>query len=217
MRLKSQHQPPTGKRAAHRRHRRRHLHRVMAVIVDQREAAAASHSDFAVALEAPSHAFKFRQRMHNALVGHAHFHANRNRRQRVQHVMNARQIQCHRQICGGTPIGGTYGAKTHLPAAVLNVHRAYLRLRRQAVGGDRLGNQGNNRADIGVVLAQHRHAVERQAMHEIDKRLLQIVERVAVGLHVIGVDIGHHRQHRLQMQKRCVRLVGFDHDELACA
>ena len=34
---------------------------------------------------------------------------------------------------------------------------------------------------------------------------------------MVGIDIGDHGQHRLQVQKRCVGFVGFDNDELATA
>ena len=70
---------------------------------------------------------------------------------------------------------------------------------------------------FGIVDAQHRDAVERQALHEIEKRLAQPPEVVAVGFHVVGVDVGDHREHRLQIQERRVRLVGLDHDEFAAA
>jgi hypothetical protein len=39
--------------------------------------------------------------------------------------------------------------------------------------------------------------------------------RVVVGLHVIGVDVGDDRQHRLQVQERGVGFVRLDDDELA--
>ena len=60
-------------------------------------------------------------------------------------------------------------------------------------------------------------AVERQALREVDERLLQPREIVAVGLHVIGVDVGDHRQHRLQTQERRVGFVGLGDQELAVA
>ncbi|MNT20101.1 hypothetical protein D3C72_1553980 [compost metagenome] len=40
---------------------------------------------------------------------------------------------------------------------------------------------------------------------------------MAVGVHVVGIDIGDHRHHGQQVQERCVRLVGLDHDVLAAA
>ena len=54
MRLKCQHQAAAGKCAARRGDGRRHLRRVMSVVIDQREAAAVGQRDVAVALEAPA-------------------------------------------------------------------------------------------------------------------------------------------------------------------
>src|SRR5256885_2995812 len=39
--------------------------------------------------------------------------------------------------------------------------------------------------------------------------------RSLIGLHVVGVDVGHHRDHRLQIQKRGVGLVGLDDDKFS--
>ena len=63
VRLEGEHQAPAGKGAARRRERRRHLGRVVAVVVDQREGAAARERDVAVALEAPADAAELRQRL----------------------------------------------------------------------------------------------------------------------------------------------------------
>ena len=57
----------------------------------------------------------------------------------------------------------------------------------------------------------------RAGLQEIDEGLLQPREVVAVGLHVVGVDVGDHRDHRLQVQERGVGLVGLDDDEFARA
>ena len=68
---------------------------------------------------------------------------------------------------------------------------------------------------VGVVDAQHRAAVERQVMQEADERLLQSRKVVLIGLHVIGVDVCHHGNDRLQMEKRGIGFIGLDDDELA--
>jgi hypothetical protein len=49
---------------------------------------------------------------------------------------------------------------------------------------------------VGIVAADHGHAVERQPVQEIEEGLFEPGEIVAVGLHVVGVDVGHDRNHR---------------------
>ena len=92
-----------------------------------------------------------------------------------------------------------------------------LRVRGEAVGDDRLGDRRQDLAHVGVVDAQHRDAVERQPLREVDERALQPLEVVAVGLHVVGVDVGDHGQRRLQVEERRVGLVGLGDQELALA
>ncbi|MNJ55051.1 hypothetical protein D3C77_505230 [compost metagenome] len=53
-------------------------------------------------------------------------------------------------------------------------------------------------------------------MQEIDEGALQLVEVALVGAHVIGIDIGDHRHHRLQVQETGVALVGLG-DQVAAA
>ena len=76
---------------------------------------------------------------------------------------------------------------------------------------------GQDRAHVGVVDAQHRDAVERQPLQEVDERARQPREVVAVGLHVVGVDVGDDRDHRRQIEERRVGLVGLGDQELALA
>jgi hypothetical protein len=70
-------------------------------------------------------------------------------------------------------------------------------------------------ANVGVVSAEHGHAVERQALQEIDERLLEPAEIVAIGLHVVGIDVGDDRDHRRQEQEGRIGLVGLGHQKIA--
>ena len=90
-------------------------------------------------------------------------------------------------------------------------------VRAGAVGEHRLGDQRQDLAHVRIVGAQHRGAVERQVLQELRERLLELREVVLVGIHVVGVDVGDHRDHRLQVQERGVGLVGLDDDEVAGA
>jgi hypothetical protein len=131
--------------------------------------------------------------------------------------VNAGEIQHHVEGFGRISVGLDLGAKAHAPALVTDVDRADLRLLGQTVRGHRLGDERQDRAQVGIVQTQHRHPVKRKSLHEIEKRLAQSPEVVAIRLHMIRVDVGHHREHGLQVEKRRVRFVGLDHDELAFA
>src|SRR5207244_1094211 len=72
-------------------------------------------------------------------------------------------------------------------------------------------------ANVDLIEAQYGGPVERQSLCEIDKRLLQPAKIVAVGFHVIGVDVGDHSEHRLEYQKRRIRFVGLGDQKLAAA
>ena len=60
-----------------------------------------------------------------------------------------------------------------------------------------------------VVNAQHCPAIERQPLQEIDECLLEPLEIMAVGIHVVGVDVGHDGHDRRQAQEAGVRFVGL--------
>jgi hypothetical protein len=103
------------------------------------------------------------------------------------------------------------------PSSAAHVDGAHLHVLVHAVGDDRARDHRDDRAHAGIVAADHRRAVERHAVQELDERGLQAREVVAVGVHVVGVDVGHDRQDRHQVQERRVGLVGLDHDVLARA
>ena len=94
---------------------------------------------------------------------------------------------------------------------------AHLRGLVKAVGGDRLGDARHDFAHVRVVDAQHRHAVEGQPLAEIDEGGFQALEIMAVGVHVIGVDIGDDRDHRRQIQERGIGFVGLGHQKITLA
>ncbi len=220
MRLEGQQQPAAREGAAGRCDHRGHLDRVMAVVVDQGELTAAlcgRHWQLAPALEAPTHAAELRQRGHDRRIRQLQLGGDCDGGQRVAHVVLARQIQRHLQIGHFRAVAALAG-KAHLPARQrLHVDRAHLRVLAQTVGDQRPRDQRQDRLNAGVVDADHRRAVEGHAVQEIDEGLTQSADVMAIGVHVIGVDVGHHRQHRHQVEEGGVRLVGLDHDELALA
>ena len=54
-------------------------------------------------------------------------------------------------------------------------------------------------------------------MQKVDKGLFQLVEIAAIGAHVIGINIGHHGNHRLQMQEAGVTFIRFSNQIAAAA
>ena len=68
-----------------------------------------------------------------------------------------------------------------------------------------------------IIHAQHGAAIERQVFDKIHKRLLQPRKVMTVGFHVIGINIGDDGENGVQVQKRGVRLVCFDHNKFAAA
>ena len=70
---------------------------MVTVIVDQRVRAAALDGHFAVPLEAPAHAAKLRERLGNRRIPDAGFAADRDRGERIQHVVLACEIELGRE------------------------------------------------------------------------------------------------------------------------
>jgi hypothetical protein len=86
-----------------------------------------------------------------------------------------------------------------------------VRVRREAIRQHRAADALAQRHQHGVVVTQHGKTVERQALQELDEGAVQALRIAAVGVHVVEVDVGDHRQDRVQMQEGRVRLVGFHH------
>ena len=138
------------------------------------------------------------------------------RRQRVQHVVVAGQVERDLQVGHAHAVAALH-REAHRAGVRLDVDGAHHRVGAEAVADHRPRDHRHDRAHAGIVDAQDRGAVERHPVDELDERLLQPREVVAVGVHVVGVDVrddGHHRQ---QVQERRVRLVGLDDDVVADA
>ncbi len=70
------------------------------------------------------------------------------------------------------------------------------------------GEPRHEAAKLIVVIAQDEHSVERNAVHEIHERLLH-VRHVAIAIHVLAIDVGHHGENGRELQERAVTLVGL--------
>ena len=49
-------------------------------------------------------------------------------------------------------------------------------------------------------------------MQEIDERFFQVTEIVAIGFHMVGIDVGDHGHHGQQVQERRIGLIRFDNN-----
>ena len=107
--------------------------------------------------------------------------------------------------------------EVHLPARQrLHVDRAHLRVLAEAVAGDRaLRHRARSRARRGRRRTGWPRRRTACGAGSRRRRAFSLREVVAVGVHVVGVDVGHHRHHRHQVQERRVGLVGLDHDVVA--
>jgi hypothetical protein len=87
----------------------------------------------------------------------------------------------------------------------------------EAVGDRGARNARQQRGGARIVAADDRQPVERQVMQEVDEGLVQLLDSAAVGGHVVGLDIGHHGEHRLQVHERGIALVRLRDQEAARA
>ena len=220
MGLEGQQQTPPGEGAACGRNRRRHLHRVMTIVVDQGEAAGLvaveiEQVHLAIALEATPDTAKIGQRLDDRGIGHLHLGRHCNRGERVEHVVHARQVELDGQTRSRAI--DPHAVEQHASAIGTHVLGANARTRAQSVAHDLLRYLRHYLAHVGVFIAQHGDTVERQALQEVDEGLLDTAKVVAVGIHVIGVDVGHHRDHRTEQQEGGIGLVRLGHQEVALA
>ena len=215
VRLESQDQAASREGTAGSGQRGGHFDRVVAVVIDQREAATARQGHLAITLEAATDPLELGQGLDDGFVGYLHLGGHGDGGQGVEHVVHARRVEHDGQAARRAvdPDAGEAHAAI-FGHHILGVEVVFLR---QAVGDGLLRHARQDVADIGIIAAHHGDAVERQAVEKIDEGRLQALEVVAVGFHVVGVDIGDHRNDRRQEQKRGIRLVGLGHQEVAAA
>ncbi|TXT39836.1 MAG: Uncharacterized protein FD135_1845 [Comamonadaceae bacterium] len=130
--------------------------------------------------------------------------------------MPTRQVQHHLQVGHHHTIAPLHG-KVHLTAHRLHIHRSYLGPFVKAIAGDRAGDLWHDGPHCRVVGTQNGGTVKRHAVQEIDKGFFESLKVVTIGFHVVGIDVGHHRHHRQQVQKRGIGLIGFHHDVITLA
>ncbi len=187
-----------GDRSAGRGQGGCNLDRVMPIVLDEGELAAAvgcRHRQFPITLEPPPDALEFRQRFFYSFVRHVQLHGDSDGRQGIQHVMVTGKIEHHIHVRQGDAVAALH-SEVHLRADRADIHSTHLGIFGHAVAGDGALHIGPDFPHSRIVHAKDGRSIKRHAMQELQKRALEPVEIVAVGLHVVRIDIRHHRHHR---------------------
>ena len=205
VRLEHRKNPPSGKAFLRCCQYRANLVRVMPIILEhlRRTVLMCNH---AVIRKTPPDALELAQPGDNILMRQPQLAAHNQRRERVQHIMLARHGQRQRERLAACLIDHI---KQHIQADLTHIHRAQIRLLRKTIRAHRPPDLGQYRAHPLIIHTHHRQPVERQIVQKAHKTLLQIIETAAVILQMIRINIRHHRNHRLQKQKRRIRLIRF--------
>ncbi len=183
----------------------------MTVVIDDAHLGATGGGHFAQIVEATADTGEAFQRTRDGVRGHAQLPAHCGGGQCVEYVVPARQCQYHflagalRQAQG----------EAHARPFLHHVLGAHVGLRAHAVAHHVARGPGGQRGHFRVVDAQHRQAVERQALQELGERRLHAGEVVAVVLQMIGINVGDDRHQRVQAQEAAIAFVGLGHQPLA--
>ena len=89
-------------------------------------------------------------------------------------------------------------------------------LARRAIGDDRPLHVGNNGLHVRLIQAENRRAIKRHAIHELQKRALNVFQR-GVLVEMFAINGGHDRHDRRKHQEAAVALIGFHNKIFALA
>ena len=125
------------------------------------------------------------------------FQRHGNRGQCIQHIVTPRHVEADVE---GSAIGSFHpepGAQTLLPDG----NRPQIRLRGGAIGQYRASQFIEQGTHFRVVDTEHCQTVKGEMVQKLDKGLAEAIEIPPIGRHMICIDIGHYRQHRLQIEE----------------
>ena len=211
MRLEHEHDAAIGITGLRRRERRLNLGRVMAIVIHDRDDAV-SHLDVAKILETPIDTFESLQRGPDRIHADLQLLGHGDRGEGVADIMHSRQAQ---RDVDDIVISGAHHVEFRARFAEFDVRGAQVRVRLDAVSHDRATDIAEDVANSRIVGAYDGEAVERKIVQELDEAGFQFLDIAVVGRHVIGVDIGHDGQHRLEIHERGVAFVGFSNEVVA--
>ena len=151
-------------------------------------------------LETPPNALKRRQRLGHRSVGEIERQRDADGRQCVQYVVASGQVQHHFQVWPRR-CDAPLQREHHLATGRTHVHGADLCVLGKPIGDDLKRQLRGDPAQRRVVDTQDGATVERHTLQELHKGGLQALEIMSIGLHVVGVDVRHHRHDRQQVQE----------------
>ncbi len=184
---------------------------MVAIVVDEQDTAGRGRH-LAEALEAPVDALEVLQCADDCVVGNLQLLGDGDRGERVADVMRSGQAQRDLQ---GRPVLTADNVEARPARIELDVLCAQVGSRIQAVGDNRAANAAHDGTDAGIVTAHDGESVKRQVVQEFKEARAQLLDIAVVGRHVIGVDVGDDREHRLQVHERRIALIGLGNEIFA--
>src|SRR4030095_10468647 len=181
---------------------------MMTVVVDDEDVI-----DFTLRLEPAACAREAEKRFCNLIKRHFELETNGDGRQRVVDVVHAR----HSKRDFADDIGAAPHSERRTKAVVVtNPMSRDISLRAQSVGHATTYKLWNYRLHIRIVQTEHRGAIERDLVDEVDKEFTKLVHDVVV-VYVIAIDVCYYRNCRRQHKERTIALIRLDHHQIARA
>ena len=177
----------------------------MAIVVDEDQATTRGILDLAHH-EAPADALETRQGAADGRHRHPQFQTHGDRRQGIEDIVAAREVEFHRETAARM-----LDLEEHPQPFLADLIGPHVRLRPGAIGPHGARDLGYQVPHLLVVDTEHRQPVEGQMVQKLHEGIAQPAKVVAIGHHVVGVDVGDDRQHGLQIEEGGVALVGLRH------
>src|SRR5882724_8114874 len=203
MRLK-EHQQPIEFAAAGRFQRGANLDGVMTIVINDGDVI---HD--ALDVKTAAHSGKFGKAFADQVGCNVQIERHGSRGRSVAHIVHARRMSQLEETEIITFIGKAEFAVEPLQ---LYVADDQVGLARRSISDDRPLHARNYGLHVGLVSTQDCGAVKRHAVHELNERVLNVLER-GVLVQVFAVNRSHHGDDRRKHQEAAIALVGF-HDKI---
>ena len=123
-------------------------------------------------LHAPLDALEARERAADRGIGHSELARHGDRRQRIAHVVGAGRFS----ITGSGCARPGSARRSACRSLALEHAGAHVHALAQPVGHERPADARQDAAHLLIIAAQHRQAVERQVVQELDEALLELAK-----------------------------------------